>query len=229
MAPEDRREAILDAALELFKQRGWDAVTIADVLAAAEISKGGFYHHFAAKEDLLTGLVTRMTAQALEATEAARVPATGNALDRLNAFLTETQRWTADNIEDLRGFTEIFAQPSNNVLYRRIGDAEAAAVMPMLTQMIADGVSEGVFDAADPPLVAEIMLCLSQGRQAMLADALGHAAAGDLDGGANALDRRMRAEGAALDRLLGLPEGSVRLSNPQEFKRMLAGLTQNAV
>lgn len=41
MTPDARREAILDAAHGLFTERGWDAVTIADVLEAARISKGG--------------------------------------------------------------------------------------------------------------------------------------------------------------------------------------------
>ena len=72
LAPDERREAILDAAQALFIQQGYDAVTIADVLDAAGISKGGFYHHFTAKEDLLTGIVGRMTQQALAVAGAAR-------------------------------------------------------------------------------------------------------------------------------------------------------------
>ena len=39
--------------MTLFLSRGWDAVTIADVLDAAGISKGGFYYHLTAKDDLL--------------------------------------------------------------------------------------------------------------------------------------------------------------------------------
>ncbi|MCP3879140.1 MAG: helix-turn-helix transcriptional regulator, partial [Sulfitobacter sp.] len=47
MAPAVRRDLILDAAQALFMERGWDAVTIADVQEVAGISRGGFYHHFA--------------------------------------------------------------------------------------------------------------------------------------------------------------------------------------
>ena len=42
MAPEDRREAILNAAQALFMERGWEAVTIAEELGEAGICKGGF-------------------------------------------------------------------------------------------------------------------------------------------------------------------------------------------
>ncbi len=57
MAPGERRAHILDAAQKLFFANGWHNVTIADVLTEAGISKGGFYHHFSAKEDMLDGLV----------------------------------------------------------------------------------------------------------------------------------------------------------------------------
>ena len=45
MAPEARRDLILDAAQSLFMEQGWDSVTVADVQDTAGISRGGFYHH----------------------------------------------------------------------------------------------------------------------------------------------------------------------------------------
>jgi AcrR family transcriptional regulator len=81
MQPETRRAHILHAAQALFFLRGWDAVTIADVLDEAGISKGGFYHHFSANEDLLEGVVACSTAAALEAARAKRAEA-ADMLDR---------------------------------------------------------------------------------------------------------------------------------------------------
>ena len=224
MAPDARREAILDAAHALFMERGWEAVTIADVLEAASISKGGFYHHFAAKEDLLSGIIARMTERAVKATELADDSTCGDALARLNAFLTGSIRWTADNSEGLRGLVQILSKPGNNVLYQRVCDAEATVVMPVLARIIRDGVFEGTFDTVDADLTAGIMLSLSQGRREILVDVLGLATQGDLTSATKQLDARMRAEGAIFDRLLGLAEGSVAMANPREYRRMLAGL-----
>ncbi|MFA8387470.1 MAG: TetR/AcrR family transcriptional regulator [Pelagibaca sp.] len=224
MAPDARREAILDAAQGLFMARGWEAVTIADVLEAARISKGGFYHHFTAKEDLLTGIVARMTGQAIAATEEARNCATGDALTRLNAFLASSQRWKAEHASEMRAFVDVLMRPGNDTLYQRAFNATADAIVPILEEMISDGVEEGVFDVADPRLAAEIVIGLSQGRQAVLSDAMALAAAGDIDAGTDRLDARMRAEGLTCDRLLGLPPGSVPLSSPEDYRRMLAGL-----
>lgn len=225
MAPDDRREAILDAAQALFMERGWEAVTVADVLKAAAISKGGFYHHFTAKDDLLAGIVTRMTGQALAAAETVRAETRGDALARLNAFLAGSIRWKADNVREMRLFAELLTRPGNDLLHRRIFDATAGVVVPVLERLVDEGVAEGTFDVADARLTAEVIVRLAEGRQEVLSQAMTLAAAGKLDRGAEALDARMRAEGAVCDRLLGLPPGSVLLSNTKDYRRMLVGLT----
>lgn len=49
---ERNRQAILDAATRLFRERGYDAVCIAEVMTAAGFTHGGFYNHFPSKEAL---------------------------------------------------------------------------------------------------------------------------------------------------------------------------------
>lgn len=50
---EDNRRRILDAASRLFRERGFEAVTVAEVMKAAGLTHGGFYGHFKSKEDLV--------------------------------------------------------------------------------------------------------------------------------------------------------------------------------
>ena len=50
--PEGAREAVLDAATQLFIERDYEAVTTADVLERAGVSRGALYHHFPGKLDL---------------------------------------------------------------------------------------------------------------------------------------------------------------------------------
>ena len=224
MAPNERRAHILDAAQKLFFASGWDEVTIADVLTEAGISKGGFYHHFAAKEDLLDGLVERFTVEALTSAQAARAAASGDALKRFNAFLAESSRWKAEQGPQLRFFIDVMLRPGNDVLFGRITAAANAAAMPVLLEMIAQGVDERVFDAPDIALVGETIMALSQGRRSVLEAALQAAAAGDLELATARLNHRMVSEGALIDRMLNLPSGSVVLSNPTEYRLMLRAI-----
>src|SRR5882724_1242181 len=49
----EHRERILDSAGRLFRERGFDGVTIAEVMQAASLTHGGFYGHFKSKDDLI--------------------------------------------------------------------------------------------------------------------------------------------------------------------------------
>jgi AcrR family transcriptional regulator len=49
----DHRQEILRTAARLFQQRGYDATSMNDVAAALKLSKGGLYHHFQSKDEIL--------------------------------------------------------------------------------------------------------------------------------------------------------------------------------
>lgn len=59
----ENRERILAAASRLFREKGFEAVTVADVMKAAGLTHGGFYGHFESKDDL----VAQALAHALKA------------------------------------------------------------------------------------------------------------------------------------------------------------------
>jgi AcrR family transcriptional regulator len=227
MTPEARTAHILDAAQALFLARGWDSVTVADVLQAAGISKGGFYHHFASKEDLIDGVVERFTVAALTAVAATHADASGGALSRFNAFLTGSIRWKAEHGLEMSLILDSMLRSGNDYLFNRIASAITAIVKPILREMIADGVNEGCFSVPDIDLVAEVILALSDGRKSVVLTAVEIAETGKLEDATAVLNDRMEVEGALIERLLGLPQGSVTSSSPTEFRAMLHALTQN--
>lgn len=67
-----RRELLLEAAAELFSARGFYAVGIDDIGAAAGISGPGVYRHFASKQALLAALCDRTMDRMLALAEAAQ-------------------------------------------------------------------------------------------------------------------------------------------------------------
>ena len=64
-----KRQAILDAALEEFSARGFDATRMEDVAARAGVAKGTIYLHFADKEALFQELVRAMLDPVVEGLE----------------------------------------------------------------------------------------------------------------------------------------------------------------
>ena len=79
------RQALADAALELFLQRGFDAVTVAEVAEAADVSVTTLFKHFPSKEALL---FDRDDAQERDLVAAVRERGPGvDLLDGLRGFL----------------------------------------------------------------------------------------------------------------------------------------------
>ena len=52
------RQEILRTAARLFQQRGYDATSMNDVAAALKLSKGGLYHHFQSKDEILFNIMS---------------------------------------------------------------------------------------------------------------------------------------------------------------------------
>lgn len=50
---QENRARIVETASELFRERGYDGVGVADLMAAAGLTHGGFYKHFRSKADLM--------------------------------------------------------------------------------------------------------------------------------------------------------------------------------
>ena len=55
---QEPRQEILRAAARLFQQQGYDATSMNDVAAALKLSKGGLYHHFQSKDEILYNIIS---------------------------------------------------------------------------------------------------------------------------------------------------------------------------
>jgi TetR/AcrR family transcriptional regulator, transcriptional repressor for nem operon len=70
------RERIIEAAAQLFRERGFEGIGVADLMKEAGLTHGGFYGHFASKEELIAEASARalMRSLALWGTLAERAP-----------------------------------------------------------------------------------------------------------------------------------------------------------
>lgn len=69
------REHIVETASVLFRERGFDGVGVADLMAAAGFTHGGFYKHFGSKADLMAEAAASSLAQSLTDSADIDVPA----------------------------------------------------------------------------------------------------------------------------------------------------------
>jgi TetR/AcrR family transcriptional repressor of nem operon len=58
------RSRLIEAARDTIRGKGYNATTIDDICTAAGVTKGGFFHHFAGKEDLAKAAIEQFDAMA---------------------------------------------------------------------------------------------------------------------------------------------------------------------
>lgn len=220
--PDVRRSEILDWAQRVFLSRGYDRASLNEVIAEASLSKGAFYHYYSSKEELLEALAGRFAKGAYEAVCGVLEDASLDPLARLTAFVDRSWNHKIEAAPVQWRLFEAFYRPENLVLHQRVTLASAALFRPALTQLIADGVGQGVFDTCDAESVADLLLNLPASTYPILAEIIASPVKGRTEELIDILDRRLRLYGIAIDRVLGLPDGSVPLANIQHLRELIS-------
>jgi len=128
MSAAQRRAALLDAALEVFAQRGFTEASLDDVAARGGVSKALIYEHFATKRDLQRALLEGFMREALGAVATAFSAAQGTEA-RLRA-----------SVDAFLGFVE--ARPAAwRMVGRNVGDPDAAEVVARLQDEVTAAVA----------------------------------------------------------------------------------------
>lgn len=119
----EHRERIIEAAGALFREKGFGGISVADIMQAADLTHGGFYGHFASKDDLVAQACERVMALAIANWEktAARDPD-----DPFAALLT---RYLSPRHRD---------DPARGCVFAALG-ADAARSGPLVHDAFAEG------------------------------------------------------------------------------------------
>jgi AcrR family transcriptional regulator len=148
-----KRDAVCEAALELFAEKGIEATTTREIAERAGAAEGTLYRHFDGKDDLAGWLYERCADQLRDRLAAAAEGADAPAA-RLEALV--------------RGIFDFFAEKPTSCTYllsTQGGTTEAGDDPPPLAPFVAaieDGVEAGAFRAAHAPLVAGWILAMVQ-------------------------------------------------------------------
>ena len=175
------RAALLDAALELFEQRGYEATTAADVAAAAGVTEMTFFRHFASKSAvLLEDPYDPVVADMVVATPASSPLVVRVAEGLRTAFSALATDLSTDDLASMRRRLRIAgATPSLRPAVLAGTAATAAAVADRLTESGEDPLAARIAAVAVLAGVTEALLAWAgapeDGPDGGLAEALGGA------------------------------------------------------
>lgn len=149
-----RRAEIIDRASELFSTRGYADTTVADILQSVGIAKGGFYHHFASKEDVFEACADRLAAELAELFVAALQDASRTPRERVAAYL-QLGYTGADQIGRPAIVHDLHSHGGRE-LHARVIDRVQEQVTAAFAEAVADGRDRGEYGFAGEPQVVAV-------------------------------------------------------------------------
>ncbi len=150
----DARERLVEAALDLFTERGYDETTVAQIAERAGLTRSTFFRHFTDKRELLSAgqeMLSTLLAEGIAAapSDASPLDAVASGLDRASGAMTEFNRGLGPRLhaaiesnDELRARNAMktvgLAAAMSDALRRR-GTSEAAAQVAAELGVLAFG------------------------------------------------------------------------------------------
>ncbi|MUL82498.1 MULTISPECIES: TetR/AcrR family transcriptional regulator [unclassified Mycolicibacterium] len=204
-----RRREILDAALQLMHDKGYDAMTIEDLLAELQISKGALYHYFRSKRALLEGVIEQMGEIATARLAGIVDDPHRGALDKLHAYFDASRAWKSESVTEVATLIRLWHDENNALLRQKMTQGSMRTTAPLLESIIRQGCAEGVFDTDYPHEAAGIITAMGLHLADAFIDAIeADGAVGSDISGPNA-QKVVGAYVQAFERILGAPPGSL--------------------
>lgn len=159
---EKRRDEILDAAQRLVYTKGYEKMSIQDILSELQISKGAFYHYFGSKQSLIEALILRLGKQMEDLLIPIVNDAALPALTKLQRIFDVAARWKTERKDYLLKLVKVWYGDENTYLRQKVQAALIPQISYLLSKVINQGNQEGVFNTSYPDQVSEIIFSLLQ-------------------------------------------------------------------
>ncbi|MFF5996431.1 TetR/AcrR family transcriptional regulator [Lysinibacillus sp. KU-BSD001] len=142
----ERRNEILDAADELFGQKGFDGTSTNDILEKVGIARGTLYHHFKSKEDIMDALIERYSIRLLETAQKIAADKSIPVVDRIIRVVMSMNISGGSSQEIM----EHIHRPQNALMHQKIQRVVINGLTPILAEIIYEGIEQGLFNTPFP-------------------------------------------------------------------------------
>ncbi|AOY15880.1 TetR family transcriptional regulator [Bacillus sp. ABP14] len=156
---EERRKEILETAERLFLTKGYTKTTVNDILKEIGIAKGTFYHYFKSKEEVMDEIIMRIIKE--DVAKAKVIVSNPNipVLEKLFRVLMEQSPKSGDVKAKM---IEQFHQPNNAEMHQKSLVQSIIHLSPVLTEILEQGIEEGIFSTSYPQETIELLLSSAQ-------------------------------------------------------------------
>lgn len=163
---EQTRLALLEAALEVFSQKGYDATRLEDIAEQAGVTRGAIYHHFGGKLELFSALFEEASTSGTQAVDQA-IAEGGSLGDVVRRVLIYRMKLLKDNSRFRRisalYLLKAWSSPELSE-FQRLRQAEMIQQRDLIAENFRGALPYGGMRAdLDPQVAAEAFLAYQSG------------------------------------------------------------------
>ncbi len=218
-----KRSEIIDAARRLVFTKGYEQMSIQDLLDQLNVSKGAFYHYFPSKQAVLEALIDQIIEEGIRLLNPTLQDPGLNAQQKLERYYQNGLAWKSQQKDMMIGLLRIWYADENALLRQKILARSLQAISPMITEVVCEGKEQGIFHISHPEQVAGMIVILQQTLADVLSDALLNPPEGKDAMEQSWLKIKQACEGytETLERVLGATPGTMRLIDLDMLKEWL--------
>lgn len=212
----EKRNQILDAAQRLVYSKGYDQMSIQDILNELQMSKGAFYHYFGSKQALLEALIERLMQQADQFLTAIVNRPDLPALEKFQQFFSSIASWKTAQKDYLLALLRTWYADENVLFRQKSIEMGRRQALPYLTAIVKQGVAEGVFSTSYPDQIGEVAYALMLGLSEQIVDVI--LSPEPIPGAFERLKALVEVYTDALTRILGAPTNTLQFFDLDTLK-----------
>lgn len=148
---DHKKEEIIKVALELFMEKGYEHTTIKDIIKASNLSKGGMYHYFDSKEDILNASLEYIAEQDYERFNSIINNQGMTAIEKLQKVIL----LGCEKPENIQKVVSCSKENINSIFVLRIRKLGLEKTVSCLEKIIEQGIREESFHIEYPKEMAE--------------------------------------------------------------------------
>jgi AcrR family transcriptional regulator len=206
-----RREAFVDVAERLIQAKGYEQMSVQDVLDELDASRGAFYHYFDSKQALLEAVIDRMVDVGLASLAPVIDDPKLSAIQKLDGLFGGIARWKSARKDLLVAITKVWVSDDNALVREKLRRTTAQRVVPLLSAIIKEGVDDGLFASASPDHTASVLVAMMEGARDTAVELFLARQANTVT--FESVERSFAAYTEAFERILGVPAGSLTLTD----------------
>ncbi|MBE3559899.1 MAG: TetR/AcrR family transcriptional regulator [Ktedonobacteraceae bacterium] len=158
-----KRREILEAAYRQIFTKGYERMSIQDILNDIQISSGAFHHYFNSRNALLEAIIEYIRQE----TEKPLLPILHDphltAIAKLQGFFDMLDRLRIAHKADVARLGRVWYSDDNALIRLKVDEAIFQQRAPVLSEIVRQGVREGTFTTAYPEKAGEVIMSLLQG------------------------------------------------------------------